>query len=967
MDLTKNDMPFLFGDDATLHVVANVPDLNRELTPSDTDLFALGFNASSGHTFAIGESNTLKLGIDAGTSVRLVALWPTSSPKRLELLEALELENFFASNNHSDQLLLLLLCGGNADASLSGKLNFPVLSLDTSLKAGADASYTLVRSYRQDTTTAHLITDFFGGLRLPANVSAPLRPDEVIAFEYGGYLKLGASIGAGYQLIGGHSLEIGDLDLNEKYDFSLAGKLSLEVSIAGRFRVEVRSGTDEGWARVTVHKSRQKSFSIAADVQASAKFEEEGLPDSPDEFISAILGLKAKNWINLFDQARKWTDFDKLEENLDELAKSYIELYTNRTFDELADRTKLDELVNKFSEVISSYNDTENHAVTLFDRYFNVAQNAVDQTLDQALKDIKSATSWDNLKSKLNTDAGGILWDVVNQLTEGDPLGWALGHIKIGSDPVTLDTLKGRVDSVFTLIQDDGHKEIRKVIALAKAEFPLDHFLQRLEGINFLELRNISDRKLVGFVERLIGKTIKGLNDSDLRKAVTKFHKVLDAVKNFESTAFAKFQEALNESYQFHFHAEYSRATEQTALIDFDLDLRQQAGKDLMKAAGHGDFAKVLANSAPDVVRLHEGVLTHTVTRQSKLSVNIVGWHLNWNYEALDRLITEAEQRISTDAQGNLTIDTTFDLNKERERKRNGERIYTNMVLSFIGQSKGNVQFDRRTQSYLVNAITGMAARYNLVFDDPNTTHQELAQYSSFADDLGLAESDTAAEAALEPLLPTDAQGNFGDVKVRYDVRFTEAGLQALFTKPFTVDDEAFLRRTMRLLVLTNYLNKGPDLARRAWCYWTPGVFQLWQSQGASFANHIASMQFQPIAPSPLKNLTAPASVILSPIDLAQLNTLYLIEKSMIEGLRKLSEMVVTASPTTPISPRHFEDKMVDFGNALKLYDDFDEGDNTVFALFDRLIQRAAPGARNSSLTLTSTLQGTTTTKMLIA
>jgi len=970
VDLTKSDLPFLFGGDSTLHIAANVPGLDQQLTPGDADLFTLGFNASTGHTFALGTSDSLKLAFDAGTTARMVPLWSSSSKDRLELLEPLGLQDYFAGTDHNNQLLMLFLCGGNANASAVGKFNYSFLSVDTSLKAGADASYTLVRSFPADTKAGSLITDFLSGLRLPANVNAPLKADEAIVFEYGGYVKLGASIGAGYQLSGGQSIKIGDLDLSEKYDFSLAGKLSLGASVAGRFRVEVRPGTDPGWARVVVRKSRDRAFSIAADVSASAKFEQEGLPGSPDEFISAIIGLKAKNWINVFDQARKWTDFNKLEENLDLLAKSYIERYTGKAFSELADRTNLDELVNKFGEVVKSYNSIDNHAVTLFDRYFDVAKNAVDGQLTQALNDIKSATSWDNLKSKLNSDAGGVLWDAVNQFTSGDPLGWALGHAHIDGKPVTLDTLKEQVDKVFTLIQDDSHKEIRKVIALAKAEFPLDPFLKKLDGINFVELRNLADTKLVGFVERLIGRTIQGLNNSDLSKAVTKLHKVLDGIKSFETTAYAKFQQALNQTYSFNLHAEYSRATAQTALIEFELDLTKNDGKRLMSSAGHGDFSEVLASSTSDAVRVHEGTLTHKVTRQSTLSVNIVGWHLNFNYQALDRLITEADQRISADGQGNLTIDTTFELKKERERTRNGERVSTNLVLSFIGQSKGNVQFDRRTQSYLVNAISGMAARYNLVFDDPNTTHQELAQYLSFADDFGLAESDAAAEAALEPLLPTDEQGNFGNVNVKYDVRFTEAGLKALFAKPFTIDDEAFLRRTMRLLVLTNFINnnKGPHLIPRAWCYWTPGVFRIWQDQGPNFfqqsATTIAAIASLPIAPSPLKNLTAPPSVTLSQIDLIQLDTLYQIEESMVAGLRKLSEVVRSA---TPINPRQFEGRMADFGNALKLYDDFDEGENSMFALLDRLIQRAAPEARNSGLTLTSTLGGKTTTKMLIA
>ena len=53
----------------------------------------------------------------------------------------------------------------------------------------------------------------------------------------------------------------------------------------------------------------------------------------------------------------------------------------------------------------------------------------------------------------------------------------------------------------------------------------------------------------------------------------------------------------------------------------------------------------------------------------------------------------------------------------------------------------------------------------------------------------------------------------------------------------------------------------------------------------------------------------------------------------------------------------------------MKLYDDFDEGENTIFGVLDKLIHRDAGDKpyRNSSLTLTSTVKGQKVTKMLLA
>lgn len=250
------------------------------------------------------------------------------------------------------------------------------------------------------------------------------------------------------------------------------------------------------------------------------------------------------------------------------------------------------------------------------------------------------------------------------------------------------------------------------------------------------------------------------------------------------------------------------------------------------------------------------------------------------------------------------------------------------------------------------------------MFEDHSTTEQELAQYLSFADDFGLAVSDEAALQTIEPLLPTDAHGNFGDTSITYNVRFTEEGLRALFNQPFGPTEEMFLRRTMRLIVLANYLNKGPTLTTRAWCYWTPGIQEIWAQGQSAFTNH-SSLTFSPIAPSPLKNLAAPSKARLNQTELIQLSTLFSIEESVVKGMRELSSLIQLKKK---LNPRDFEKAMGDFGSALKSYDNFDEGDNTIFAIVDKLIDRYAGGQhRNSSLELKSTVDGRTVTKMLVA
>lgn len=960
--LKKTDIPFWFSGDGTLDVHVGVSDPTQPLPASDQDLLSVKFSASGSKPLTIGGFDSFKFGISAESDVALTPLWASSSAERLKKLDDYGLTGYFSPGaHHADRVLMLFLVGASADADVQAKFKYWNLSATAELKAGADGKYALIRSYQRDTPVGNIVRDFFGSLRLPANVDGPLAEDEVIAFEYGGYVNFKGSVGVGYEISGAPSFEVNQLRFVEKYKLSLMASLGLESRLAGQFKIEVRQGSKSGWAHVVLRKSRSKFFSVAADVSVLGDLEQEGLPESADDFLSALIGLKSKNWLNLFQQVRDLSDFKQLEVYLDKLAKSFIEKYTGKAFETLSDKTRLDEVLALVRRVVDEYNGVGDRAVTLFDKYFDAATGDLDERLTDALDFIKGITSLDQLKGQVDP----VVWDVVNHLTDGDPLSWLLGKVEVGGETLnSLDELKERADKVIELARDAAHEEIRELIKLAKSQFPLDKFIQELDGIDWVKLKELADKRLVGFVERLIDVSIEKLSNSELGQVVSRLHQVFNAVDEFKNTLYEKIKQALTQSFSFKLHAAYSRATENQALLDFEIDLTAARGKELMKKAGQGDFADVLAAYDSGAVVLNEGILTHKVTRESSLSVNIVGWHLGWNYQGIDRIITEAEQRILPD-EGGLTVVTTMSMQKERERKRNGERVYTNLLLRFIGESHGVLEFDRQNQMYLVDAIKGMSANYELVFQDPSTTPQELARYLSFADDFGLASSDDAAEAALEPLLPTDAQDNFGDISITYKVRFTEEGLRALFTKPFGMADEAFVRRTLRLLVLANYVNNGPVLAARGWCYWTPGIQAIWAQGQAAFVNH-SSLNFSPIAPSPIKNLTAPSSVTLNQSELHQLSTLYYIEEGMVKGVRKLSGLVQSQQK---LNPRDFEKALSDFGSALKNYDNFDEGTNTVFALFDRLIQRESAGRpyRNSSLELKSSLDGKTVTKMLIA
>ena len=83
---------------------------------------------------------------------------------------------------------------------------------------------------------------------------------------------------------------------------------------------------------------------------------------------------------------------------------------------------------------------------------------------------------------------------------------------------------------------------------------------------------------------------------------------------------------------------------------------------------------------------------------------------------------------------------------------------------------------------------------------------------------------------ALDALLPPVAPGDYGPMTASYDVRYDEAGLAKLFTRPL---DEALVRRTMRTVVLTSYVRFRGLLADLGWAYWTPGGLRPLEGRAA--------------------------------------------------------------------------------------------------------------------------------------
>jgi hypothetical protein len=937
----RDDLPFLLGGASEIAVdTANLTP-NKPLSETDASVFNVAFNAAGAQKMTLGQGDTVKVSLSTSASASLTPVFATSTGAPAKLLTTYGVGDFFKGGANADKVVLAFEAGAKVDAGAAGSFSYSVLKAGVELDAGVDAGYTYVRAADKSLALPLLLVDYFKTMRLPEQAEAgqmrTLEPGEAISLRYGGYLKVGAEVAAGYDLSGSKSFTLGGLALSEKYDLSIVGQIGLNAEVAGRFSILVTAaGELPGWTRVQVRRHRAKELTVAADVNVDVKNEIK-LPATADEFLGAVLGVNGKNFINVFQKARELSDFDAFKSATDGLARRFVSELIGKGFDALSSRTEFDQFLARVNKVVTSYEQVEDRAVTLFDRYFDRLETLTG-FLDRLA--VLEDSALDSLRKQLTPE----LWNMLAQLTDGDPLGFLLRQVTVGG--VKLDSakeLKKRALAALELIRSDAHKEIRDTIALAKTSFGIDVLFREAAKIDTVEeLQALANEKVGEFVSRLVGRSLD--SDANLKAAFAETRAVLDKIDGFKEKLFKSFKDAANSSYKTALHAQYSRASERDALVDVLIRPGHPRGAELLRQAGQANFEEILTTPDTDLVRLREGLFTHRTKRDRSFKVNIMGWHVNSSYSGFARVITEAEQRLVPSANG-ITVFTTLELAVERERLRKKEEIHVNFLLRALGESANVVKTDSRNTSFLIDALTSMTASYTLGFTDDETSPEELGDYLAFAKDLGLGAQGATSEA-LAPVLPQKANGSFGRVKASYDVRFGKDAVNALLSvKQISPAAELAIRTAMREIVLSNYL-KSAEMHDVAFAYATPGVFDVFRNEGFATFTNTAAREFNVSLGS--VSIAAPSKVSLDRMERHALVTLYNIEESMVAAIKGLYAILGSGQK---MDPEVFEKRLADFGDALSKFDKFDQttnkrgiGVNTAFVIFDALVRLAAKG-----------------------
>jgi hypothetical protein len=329
--ISRDRLPFVLGGTSAFTVKAGAADITKPLPRGVRSVLDIDVHADANGPVTLGGTGSWTLGLKAGTTIQLAGIWRTDGA----LIRKYGLGSYFDANR--DGLILLLTVGASAEGSFAGKFRYGILEPGAQFEAGGDLAFFFTCPGDPATPIKKLVPDFFSRVHLPATTIAAPAPGELLHVEYGGYLRLGGSVGVGYEIKGTPSIALDQVRLAEHYQLSVIGSLGVTAEVGGFFGIDIRADVDEhdeprpGWARVIVNRTRTSEFTFAADVSVKAKTRLQKLPETPPEFLGALVGVNLKNWLNVIQHVDRLTDFDHLTSELDDLGLTFLTTWFGKT------------------------------------------------------------------------------------------------------------------------------------------------------------------------------------------------------------------------------------------------------------------------------------------------------------------------------------------------------------------------------------------------------------------------------------------------------------------------------------------------------------------------------------------------------------------------------------------------------------------------------------------------------------
>ncbi|MET0647440.1 MAG: hypothetical protein ABW208_12550 [Pyrinomonadaceae bacterium] len=907
--------------------------------PDDAETVAK-LSLGVGSKFKFGEPSAsnkgLKLNADvsasANSEIRLIR------SKTDPLIKSYELQEHFGA----DTLYAAVLLGAAAAGKLDGSLPAGPLKTTFGIGAGASVAYERLVPFKKSDSARKILADLFTESRLPQAVNSPGEvpaEGEVLALRYEGYLDLSAGATWGYSFSGTKSVDVLDFGLALKYSLKLAASASFKYRLAGSFTSEARRAKGSDWARFVVRKSRETTTEFAADIGLQAEANLEGLPESPDKLLAALLGTNAEAIFDKLALIEENASLDKLEQNLGKLVSGFVLKRADKWIEKALDNNTVAEFLKRAHEIIDAYEKLDERIIGLYEDFLDGKLSQLSALLDRIL-------ALPNREALQGVTAGEV-WDLIRRLSKDR-----------FNDLLLVDAEFKRFIALVKKAKEfvDGGKDkldglVRDLIAEAKKEFPLDGLFTELAKYDeAAELKQLADEKIQGLVSLLIGKAFDELKgNDDFKKAAEKVKAAVDQIATFRAAYADTLKKAVHQSFAANVAFNYKSARKGEALLDVEINLSHPEGPGLALLASRGNFIGVLDRYQPGAVRINRNKFTEDLTRSTEVQVTI--W--NWKYRHLAEVIQHSEHSVEAAPAGGLLHVYSIDTSGKETTEKQGwdkfkESVKTNFTLSIMGQTfqpQGTPSAGPDGE-FLVETLSKMAANYDLSYEDERTRPVELTQYLALADHLKLGPGSAVTVSELTTQFPVPP--GLGKVSVNYAVRYNDAAVRAAFLQ-YDVNDknqqrqlEDYTRDTARLLI-SAYLtgkdnNNDPPLG---FAYTSTSVYQTYRKIG-----NREPFMLEPLTIIfPAWHLRQGQSQPLTKQQKDSLFTYYKQEDEMVNVVTELFRVIGESRAQNAAIPE--KDLKSASENFLKISAVLNArgGPTTFFAVFDKLVQKAAAAA----------------------
>lgn len=511
------------------------------------------------------------------------------------------------------------------DGNLSGNIGGAIKDLPLTVSASAAPSFT----YTHWITASAAETRLDALTRLVATAQLPqfakltsLLPGEATRFAATLQIDLGAEAkyGDSFDLAKAVSLFDG-LSAQLKASVTYQIKASLGWSLYEDFDVVVANAQQKnpGWARVRIDRTRNETFTAGASFTLNVAYDASSIADALEKAFQSTPLPRAISILQTVSSG----DWDSIKTSIsDRAADDLIALIAGTGWKEkAADSPEVTKAIAEINKVVSIY-------------------NGVDAKVQQL---------WSDLLLKVDLEPGSDLRNTIDKIAALDPQnpnlqqflspeaqkdlqmlealsGKSIEQLLVGSDAGVSIAITRAVNLAKQLerVLNDTPNEVMSALKTFAQQHgiasTIDWLAKNATSLDAIE--NFGDSEIKKVVTKAVGKAWDKINPQDLQTVQTWATKIL-AQWNDLSAKLAAAAKFLQGTLGFNLSVELSRASEWSAVLDFEVDPTNAAAvaaveSNLPKGNVH-DMLVALDGAAADAFTIRESVVT---SRQLKTGVS---------------------------------------------------------------------------------------------------------------------------------------------------------------------------------------------------------------------------------------------------------------------------------------------------------------------------------------------------------